>query len=183
MSKEQIYKIVATIVTAVLTCLAIAFGLSSCNVTRTITTQSQYYQRGDTTCTIVTKTIEAYDATKKLQSQDVKERRRQKCRLFFMHFHTYHTFTHNCTFSARARRTPKQPNVWIIARKRAATGGKQPSRGTGGAPLARNHLLHEHGGRDTGIAMTLIGKGSRRTKPPMSELHPSKQMQRQTKKQ
>ena len=66
MSKEQIYKIIATAVTAVLTCLAIAFGLSSCNVTRTITTQSQYYQRGDTTCTIVTKTIEQYDATKKL---------------------------------------------------------------------------------------------------------------------
>ena len=39
--------------------------MASCNVTRTITTQSQYYQRGDTTCTIVTKTIETYDASKK----------------------------------------------------------------------------------------------------------------------
>ena len=66
MSKEQIYKIVVTVVTAILTCVAIALGLSSCNVTRTISTQSQYYQRGDTTCTIVTKTIEQYDATKKL---------------------------------------------------------------------------------------------------------------------
>ena len=66
MTKQQIYKIVATAVTALLTCLAIALGLSSCNVTRTITTQSQYYQRGDTTCTIVTKTIETYDASKKL---------------------------------------------------------------------------------------------------------------------
>ena len=65
MSKQQIYKIVATAVTALLTCLAIAFGLSSCNVTRTITTQSQYFQHGDTTCTIVTKTIETYDASKK----------------------------------------------------------------------------------------------------------------------
>lgn len=49
--------------------LAISLGLgllTSCNVTRTITTQSQYYQKGDTTCTIVTKTIETYDATKKL---------------------------------------------------------------------------------------------------------------------
>ena len=47
---------------------AIACGsmaLTGCNVTRTITTQSQYYQRGDTTCTIVTKTIETYDASKK----------------------------------------------------------------------------------------------------------------------
>ena len=39
-------------------------GLQGCNVTRTITTQSQYYQKGDTTCTIVTKTIETYDASR-----------------------------------------------------------------------------------------------------------------------
>ena len=47
--------------------LAIGLGLclTSCNVTRTITTQSEYFQKGDTTCTIVTKTIETYDATKK----------------------------------------------------------------------------------------------------------------------
>ena len=44
----------------------IGLCLVSCNVTRTITTQSQYYQKGDTTCTIVTKTIETYDASKKL---------------------------------------------------------------------------------------------------------------------
>ena len=65
MTKQQIYKMVATIATAIVTCVAIALGLQSCNVTRTITTQSQYYQRGDTTCTIVTKTIETYDASKK----------------------------------------------------------------------------------------------------------------------
>ena len=53
------------IATAVFIGLAV-FLLSSCNVTRTVTTQSQYYQRGDTTCTIVTKTIETYDAAKKL---------------------------------------------------------------------------------------------------------------------
>ena len=53
------------ILAAIVTCAAIALGLTSCNVTRTITTQSQYYQRGDTTCTIVTKTIEQYDASKK----------------------------------------------------------------------------------------------------------------------
>lgn len=39
--------------------------LSSCNVTRRTITESSYYQRGDTTITIVTKTIESYDATKK----------------------------------------------------------------------------------------------------------------------
>lgn len=42
-----------------------AFGLVSCNVTRTVVTQSEYFQRGDTTCTIITKTVETYDASKK----------------------------------------------------------------------------------------------------------------------
>jgi len=41
-------------------------GLQSCNVTRTITNQSEYYQRGDTSVVIQTKTIETYDASKKL---------------------------------------------------------------------------------------------------------------------
>ena len=66
MTKQQIYKIIATVATAVVTCVAIALGLSSCNVTRTITTQSQYWQRGDTSVVIQTKTIETYDASKKL---------------------------------------------------------------------------------------------------------------------
>lgn len=52
--------------TRLLLCLCVAIALSSCNVTRVVTTESRYYQRGDTTCTIVTKTTEAYDATKKL---------------------------------------------------------------------------------------------------------------------
>ena len=47
--------------------LTISFlSLSSCNVTRTTTTKSEYYQRGDTSCTIVTKTIESYDGKKNL---------------------------------------------------------------------------------------------------------------------
>ena len=66
MTRQQIIKIIISVLIAALTALGAAFGLSSCNVTRTITTQSQYYQRGDTTCTIVTKTIEQYDASKKL---------------------------------------------------------------------------------------------------------------------
>ena len=49
----------------IMTILLSSIVLASCNVTRTITTQSQYFQHGDTTCTIVTKTIETYDATKK----------------------------------------------------------------------------------------------------------------------
>lgn len=40
--------------------------LTSCNVTRTITNQSEYYQRGDTSVVIQTRTVETYDASKKL---------------------------------------------------------------------------------------------------------------------
>ena len=43
----------------------VAACMVSCNVTRVVTTESQYYTRGDTTCTIVTKTVESYDASKK----------------------------------------------------------------------------------------------------------------------
>ena len=41
-------------------------ALTGCNVTRTITTQSEYVQRGDTSVVIMTKTIESYDASRKL---------------------------------------------------------------------------------------------------------------------
>ena len=40
--------------------------LTGCNVTRTVTTSSQYVQRGDTTVLIQSKTIESYDASKRL---------------------------------------------------------------------------------------------------------------------
>ena len=40
--------------------------LAACNVTRTVTTSAESYQKGDTSCTIITKTIESYDGTKKL---------------------------------------------------------------------------------------------------------------------
>ena len=44
----------------------VAACMVSCNVTRVVTTESQYWQKGDTSCTIVTKTVESYDASKKL---------------------------------------------------------------------------------------------------------------------
>ena len=51
---------------AIVAGLTIAAALyQSCNVTRTITTESQCYQRGDTSVMIMTKTIETYDASKK----------------------------------------------------------------------------------------------------------------------
>lgn len=61
---KLILKVIISVAIAALTALGTALGLTSCNVTRTVTTQSQYFQRGDTTCTIVTKTIESYDARK-----------------------------------------------------------------------------------------------------------------------
>ena len=63
---KRIFETIGWLVLMVLLLAAMALSATSCNVTRTITTQSQYYQRGDTTCTIVTKTIETYDASKKL---------------------------------------------------------------------------------------------------------------------
>ena len=39
--------------------------MTSCNVTRVVETKSEYFTKGDTTCTIITKTVESYDASKK----------------------------------------------------------------------------------------------------------------------
>lgn len=62
---KRILKITLTAIAAVAGALLTAFGLSSCNVTRTITNESQYFQRGDTSVVIQTKTIETYDASKR----------------------------------------------------------------------------------------------------------------------
>lgn len=64
MKKVVIKAIVAGLIAA-LGIIAAAVGLTSCNVTRTITNESQYVQRGDTNVVIHTKTIETYDASKK----------------------------------------------------------------------------------------------------------------------
>lgn len=65
--KQILVKWVVSILTITAATITALFGLSSCNVTRTITSQSQYLQRGDTSIVIQTKTIEVYDATKKQQ--------------------------------------------------------------------------------------------------------------------
>ena len=66
MTKQQIIKIIISVLIAALTALGAAFGLTSCNVTRTVTTKSEYWQKADTSVIIQTKTIETYDASKKL---------------------------------------------------------------------------------------------------------------------
>lgn len=45
--------------------LAIVCATTSCNVTRVVTTSSQYMQRGDTSVVIQTKTTETYDGSVK----------------------------------------------------------------------------------------------------------------------
>ena len=61
-------RIAETIITALLTCAAIAFGATSCKALRTITTTSSFVQQNDSTktsSTIVTKTVEEYQGVKK----------------------------------------------------------------------------------------------------------------------
>ena len=65
MTKKQILKVIVSVLIAALTALAAALGLSSCNVTRTITTRSEAWQKGDTSVVIQSKTVETYDASKK----------------------------------------------------------------------------------------------------------------------
>jgi predicted secreted Zn-dependent protease len=68
MTNQQIYKIIETIVLALLTCCAVALGMTSCKAWRTISTTATYTQVGDstkTTTTIVTKTQEEYQGVKK----------------------------------------------------------------------------------------------------------------------
>ena len=43
----------------------VAVAATACNVTRTITTRSEAWQKGDTSVVIQTKTVETYDASKK----------------------------------------------------------------------------------------------------------------------
>lgn len=50
----------------VLLLIGLLFLAQSCNVTRTVTTQSEVYQRGDTSVVIQTRTVESYDAKKNL---------------------------------------------------------------------------------------------------------------------
>ena len=68
MNNQQLYKIIETIVLALLTCCAVALGMTSCKAWRTISTTATYTQVGDSTkstTTISTKTVEEYQGVKK----------------------------------------------------------------------------------------------------------------------
>lgn len=61
---KHIIKVAGTVIIAAITALLAALGLNSCNVTRVVTNESSYLQRGDTSVVIHTKTTETYDAAK-----------------------------------------------------------------------------------------------------------------------
>lgn len=62
--KQSIKKAIYGVLVSLLALAAALLGLTSCNVTRTITTESSSIQRGDTSVIIQTKTIEQYNAIK-----------------------------------------------------------------------------------------------------------------------
>lgn len=64
LNQDQWQKLIAAIVT-IISLVLLGLGVSSCNVTRTVTTQSQSIQKGDTSVVIQTKTIESYNAQKR----------------------------------------------------------------------------------------------------------------------
>ena len=68
MSHEQLYKIIETIVLALLTCCAVALGMTGCKVWRTVNTTATYTTAQDsakTSTTIQMKTVEEYHGVKK----------------------------------------------------------------------------------------------------------------------
>lgn len=64
LNQDQWQKLIAAIVT-IISLVLLGLGVSSCNVTRTVTTQSHSIQKGDTSVVIQTKTIESYNAQKR----------------------------------------------------------------------------------------------------------------------
>ena len=63
--KQRLMKAIKYLALSIATAIAMALGLTSCNVTRTITTESRSLTRGDTAIIIQSKTIESYNAVKK----------------------------------------------------------------------------------------------------------------------
>ena len=62
--KERLRKAIKYLIMSIATTIAMALGLTSCNVTRTITTESRSVTKGDTAIIIQVKTIESYNAKK-----------------------------------------------------------------------------------------------------------------------
>ena len=66
MKTKILQKEVVVVLVVLVILVVLGAAMQSCNVVRTITNKSEYYQRGDTSVMIQTRTTESYDATKKL---------------------------------------------------------------------------------------------------------------------
>lgn len=64
LKNEKVQKAIKDVLISLSALVALILSLTSCNVTRTITTESSTIQRGDTSVIIQTKTIESYNALK-----------------------------------------------------------------------------------------------------------------------
>ena len=64
LKNEKVQQAIKDVLISLSALVALILSLTSCNVTRTITTESSSIQRGDTSVTIQTKTIESYNAFK-----------------------------------------------------------------------------------------------------------------------
>ena len=62
--KQRLIAALKYLTVSIATAIAMALGLTSCNVTRTITTESKSLSHGDTAIIIQSKTIESYNAKK-----------------------------------------------------------------------------------------------------------------------
>ena len=62
--KQRLVAAIMYLAVAIATAVAMALGLTSCNVTRTITTENRSLNRGDTAIIIQSKTIESYNVMK-----------------------------------------------------------------------------------------------------------------------
>ena len=62
--KQRLMKAIKYLALSIATAIAMALGLTSCNVTRTITTESKSLTKGDTAIIIQVKTVESYNAKK-----------------------------------------------------------------------------------------------------------------------
>ena len=64
LKKKEVQQAIKDVCVSLSALIALILSLTSCNVTRTITTESSSIQRGDTSVIIQTKTIESYNALK-----------------------------------------------------------------------------------------------------------------------
>lgn len=60
----KVKKAIIYLIGAIATALGILWGMSSCTLTRTVTTTSESHKRGDTAVIIQSKTIESYHGSK-----------------------------------------------------------------------------------------------------------------------